>query len=389
MTDLIALNDRLLARLRSHDFAGWDPFDMLNSRLFQATPLARSELARLALIQFGKRSPINFRALLGVPRRRNPKGIALIILGLLEDHGRTDEPELLDEAAGLADWLLGQQSDREIWQHACWGYHFDWQARAFFVPRGKPNIITTAYVGMALHALGEKLGRALYVERAVDAARFMSRHLFTVRGGEHFFAYIPGEGAYVHNANLWGAAWCAVAGRITGESRLVDEAVQAARCSVADQAPSGAWRYGTSRHHGFVDGFHTGYNLEALDKLATVLATDEFSSAIRAGYAYYKANFFAADGLPKYYDVGAYPLDMHSVSQAVITTIKVGGGPEDLALCDRIVNWAVANMYSARQSRFAYQKTRLWTNRIDYARWTQAWSYLALAFYNNHRARFG
>src|SRR5689334_12978061 len=88
--------DRLLSFMDDRDFAGADPFDGLNSTLFQATPLNRFALARLAWIQVHKRSPFNFRKAAGVPDARNPKGIALVILGLLLDHSSTGKAALLD-----------------------------------------------------------------------------------------------------------------------------------------------------------------------------------------------------------------------------------------------------------------------------------------------------
>lgn len=179
MDAIIALNQRLLGAIRDEQFAGYDPFDLLNSRLFQSTPLSRNAWARLAWLQLGKRSPINLRPLLGVPKRRNPKGVGLFISGLLQDYRRTGDGGFLRDAHELADWLLAQRSDPEVWIHSCWGYHFDWQARAFYVPAGKPNVITTVYVARALYALGQVTRDPALIETALDAARFIARHLDT------------------------------------------------------------------------------------------------------------------------------------------------------------------------------------------------------------------
>src|SRR3984893_11101329 len=83
---------------RAQDFAGYDPYDALNSRLFQATPLKRSRLARLAWTQFCKRSPVNFRSLIRVPRERNSKAIALFALAALADYRRCQTKETEIEA---------------------------------------------------------------------------------------------------------------------------------------------------------------------------------------------------------------------------------------------------------------------------------------------------
>lgn len=386
MYNLTAMNSQLLGAIRNEQFAGYDPFDSLNSSLLQATPLYRNEWVRLAWIQLGKRSPINLRPLLGVPKKRNPKGVGLFISGLLQDYRRTGEVRYLSEARELANWLLAQRSDAQQWQYSCWGYHFDWQARAFYVPAGKPNIITTCYVARALLELGELTGDQALLDIALDAARFISAQLYTEADGRCFYAYIPGEKAFVHNASLWGAALCAFAGQQLGDAALVEQALRVARQSVQEQAADGSWVYGARHHHQFIDGFHTGYNLEALCLLRDALHTEEFDASIRKGYAYYVDTFFTADGTAKYYNNALYPIDMHSFAQAIFTLLKVGGTPADLALCDKVVQRAIDLLYLPDKGQFIYQKTRWLNNRINYTRWTQAWAYYSLAYYNRFRA---
>lgn len=210
-----AIAGRLLEICRRDDFGGYDPFDFLNSTVFQALGLAHFEWSRLAWLQLGKRLPVNLRPLVGVPRRRNPKGVALFMLGMHENFLHTKNPRMLSEAESLGDWLLGQACDRGRWGHYCWGYHFDWQARAFFVPQGTPNIITSCYVARALLEVGTATNRQDLIDAACDTAQFMAKSLLTEKDGRKYFAYIPGEVAFVHNASLWGAAWCVRVGRLT------------------------------------------------------------------------------------------------------------------------------------------------------------------------------
>src|SRR5258705_9676817 len=73
---------------RQHDFAGYDPFDALNSRVFQSTPFRNSRPARLIWTQAFKRLPINLRPLVLVPRQQNAKGLALFALAALATHRR-------------------------------------------------------------------------------------------------------------------------------------------------------------------------------------------------------------------------------------------------------------------------------------------------------------
>ena len=373
---------KILEQSKLNLFAGQDPFDSLNSRFFITFPKLKTGFFGLAWTQLNKRSIVNVRPLLGVPAMRNPKGIGLFILGLLEDYTRSKEQSYLDEAIKLGDWLLTQQSDLDVWQHACWGYHFDWNARAFYVPKGKPNVITTIYVAQALYALSEVTGETKYREPALDAAHFIVKTLHCQHDDREFFAYIPGETAFVHNASLWGAAWVGFVANVTDNTEYKHLAMKVARQSVKEQGEDGSWVYGARHHHQFIDGFHTGYNLEALHVLRTALATDEFDNTIELGLTYYKAHLFEPDGTAKYYHNNRYPLDMHCVSQAIFTLLKVGGTAEDVQLTEKIINKAIDVLYMPNQKRFVYQKHKNFTNKVNYIRWTQAWVYYSFAYFN-------
>jgi len=384
LVDLVERNERLLRQIMADDYAGYDPFDMLNSRIFRASPFYRSPLLRLAVLQFGKRSPVNFRRLLLVPKMRNPKALGLCILGLLEDFHRTGHAEYVEHASQLGHWLIANRCNQDEWHHSCWGYHFDWQARAFYVPRGKPNIISTVYVAKALLGLGETTGTQTFVDHAVDAGYFIDRHLSVFDCEKAFFAYIPGEKILVHNASLWGAAWCSVSAKIAGDDALRDKALAVARTSVATQSANGSWLYGNSAHHHFVDGFHTGYNLEALDLIRHQTGTAEFDKSISDGLQYYKDTFFTDSGIAKYYAENPYPIDMHSFAQAVIIFVKLNHDGQYNELLNNIILWFSEKMYSKKRGKYYYQKQKFFTNKIDYTRWTQSWMYYSIALYNRN-----
>src|SRR3989442_3338156 len=136
--DLITAHRDLWKWCRAEGFAGYDPYDAVNSRWFQATPFKQSRWARLAWTQFHKRSPINFRSLVRVPRERNSKGIAIFALAALADYRRQGTKEAEIEARELLDDLIGLRL--KGFSGAAWGYNFDWQSRSFFAPRGKNDL---------------------------------------------------------------------------------------------------------------------------------------------------------------------------------------------------------------------------------------------------------
>ncbi len=102
--------------------------------------------------------------------------------------------------------------------------------------------------------------------------------------------------------------------------------------------------------------------------------------------AYYREHLFLKDGTAKYYHDSVYPLDMHSFAQGALTLLKVGRSNADVALAEKIMCRAIETMYLPKEHRFIYQKHRWLRNKIDYVRWTQAWSYYGLAFFNRYIA---
>ena len=126
----------------------------------------------------------------------------------------------------------------------------------FLSQRVKPNVITTVYVAQALFALvnmfetlGSKKQADVYRKPALDAASFIVQTLYTEADGRCFFAYIPGETAFVHNASLWAAAWVAVAAAYTNNDAYKALALKVARQSTSEQREDGSWVYGARHHH--------------------------------------------------------------------------------------------------------------------------------------------
>lgn len=379
------IKDRLLIAMQYDNYAGYDPFDGLNSKLFTTLKLDKVPFFRLVWLQLHKRLPINLRPLVDVPKERNPKGIALVILGLIEEYRHTKAPYYLTEAIQLGDWLLKKTSDKQQWQHHCWGYNFPWQARAFYVPAGKPNIITTCYVARALFDLADVSGDLRYQDAAIDAGRFIGS-LFRQQNGREYFVYIPGETTFIHNASLWGAAVASQAGAVSADRELLDKARRAVKQSAKEQATDGSWVYGERTHHQFIDSFHTGYNLEAIWWYQQHTRERQFDGMLKKGLAYYKAHFFLEDGTPKYYNNAVYPVDMHCVAQSVFTLMRVGGTEEDRQLVKKVLDWSIKHMFMLRKNTFRYQKTSKTVNNVCYLRWTQAWMYYALSYQCNTMA---
>ncbi len=364
--------------MRRDDFAGWDPFDALNSRLFNATPLAKIRVFRLPWLQFFKRSPINFRGLTRTPKTTNSKTIGLMLHSYVLLNRR-------QMAAKLQEKLLSMRvSNVEMWGAAAWGYPFAWQAKAFYVPEGVPNVVCTAYALRGLEA-----NNAASASLCMEAARFVERHLVRkTTDGKTYLAYVPGSDAMVHNASLW-AAWILLKGwRAGGEGRWREIAQAAIAYTLSAQAEDGSWPYGEAPHHQFIDSFHTGYNLEVLHRVRGILsvlgdAMEGSDDAIARGMAYYQRSFFGEDGTPYYYANQAGPIDCHNAAQAMVTLLTIAPDQEKTALAGRVLRWTIEQMWNNKKLYFTYQKKRYFRNNINYIRWTQAWMFHALALWQS------
>jgi hypothetical protein len=375
-----AVHDQLLYWCREHDFAGHDPFDALNSRLFQATPFAHSRNARLLWTQLVKRSPADLRPLARVPPERNAKGIALFALAQLATYRRlkTEESEL--QARNLLSMLLAMKADG--CSGAAWGYNFDWQSRNFFAPRGTPTVVPTAFAARAFIEAAREFNDDNYLNTARSTCDFILRDLpRTVETKpELCFSYAPNTDTRIFNASLLAAEVLSGVGQLTDDAALCNEAERAARYVINQQQPDGSWTYGVNPNQSWIDNFHTAYILFSLRRIISACpARAEFQQALKRGFSYWKQTFFLADGWPKYYHDDPYPVDAHAAASAIVTLLECRDLDETSAtMAHQIASWTTTNLRDQR-GFFYYQRRRFYTVRKPYMRWTQAWMLYALA----------
>jgi hypothetical protein len=378
-----ALN-KLLQYCRVEKWAGYDPYDGLNIHPDLALPLT-SRVARTALIQLIKRSPINFRPLLGIRKEHNPKGLALAAraLLLLKDRGYAVE----DDLKHLIETLTMLRSPD--YEEACWGYSFDWQSRAFYAPRGTPNVVCTTFAANGLLDYHEMTGSSEALDMALSSCRFLLDRLNRTESGRGFcFSYTPIDRSRVHNVNLLAAELLARIFAINGDTECRDGAECALGYSLDAQQEDGSWFYGDSGTQRWIDSFHTGFILVSLRNILRHLGTAEIGPRLELGYRFYLDHFFLADSTPKYYHDKLYPIDVHSAAQAVITFIEMAElMPDADEMAKRCVDWAIDNLQDPA-GYFYFQKKRFYTIRIPYMRWAQMWMLYALSLYHKrNRAR--
>ena len=360
---------RLRAWLERHGYAGIEPHDALTSPLIRRTPLGRSRLARLVALQALRRLPLNIRPLLGIESRQN----AISLGWALTAYAAIDDRSARDRIASTVDDL--DRLAARGYSGLCWGYYFDWQTRTDFKRADVPIVVSTAFIGMGLLDAHRVTGNAAYLERARSACEFILRDL---NRSEHpagfIFSYSPEDREQVYNASILGAALLARVGALTGESSLLASARAAVDAVVADQRPDGSWAYSRGDHRTFVDNFHTGYVLCALDDYIEASGDARHRGALERGWCFYRESFFVDGRIPKYYHDALFPIDAHAAAQSIVTLVRFG----ERALAWRVALWTVGSMQT-RNGSFIYQIHRRFSNRIAYLRWSNVWMLHALA----------
>jgi hypothetical protein len=362
--------------LEKENFKGYDPFDALNSPLLKNLSFNNRSL-RILYIQTLKRLPLNLRPILGIKKDYNPKGVGLFLWGYAKLYRIYKKSEYLEKIEFFLDLLEDLRS--EGYSGSCWGYNFDWQSRAFYLPRHTPTLVNSSFIGHALIDTLEYARDKRSLDMAVSIKDFILNDLNRTQDGSSFcFSYSPIDETAIHNANLLGASFLIRLYRYTKDESIKDAALASLAYSMKYQRADGSWFYAETDIQRWVDSFHTGFNLQSIFYFLEEGLGMEFQDAFATGVKFYAENFFRPDGAPYYYSGRLYPIDIHSSAQAVVFFSRLGGKYQDLA--EKALGWMIDNLRDG-VGLFYYRKGRIIRNKIPYMRWSQAWAFHALTEY--------
>src|ERR1051326_1238628 len=173
--------NRLFRWLESNDYRGYDTFDGLSAKVLR--PLTfETKLLRTILLQGVRRFPINARPLLGIQKHRSSKGMGFLARGFIRLHSATGDLAWRDKAHSALNWLTENQS--KGYNGACWGNHFDYQSRSFYLPKGVPTVVWTSLIGHAFLDGYSQFHEERYLQIAVSACEHILRDLKAYPDGE-------------------------------------------------------------------------------------------------------------------------------------------------------------------------------------------------------------
>ena len=364
--------------IESRDYAGYEPYDLLNSPYLTARALRHRFVAPI-IIQAGRRwGGLRLRKWLRVLPSKNPKALGLCLSAYsdLSEQGSNYK----DQSFALKAELQGLRSPGECCM--CWGYDWDFASlRGTVLAKLSPNCIVTCFVASALLDMGLAFGDADAVAMAQSAGEFIYTRLNrSVNSPEAVcLSYTPGDRTRIYNNSVVAGAFLARLAVLMGQPAYLDLAKRSMRYLAEEQKTDGSWTYGAAPNQRWIDGFHSGYNLCALLQYRGLTGDASFDKHLDRGYEFYKTSLVQKNGAPKYFHNGAFPIDIHACSQAILTFCAFRErDPEALRLAVRTADWTLNNMRSD-EGTFFYQRHRSWTNRTPYMRWGQAWMFRSLA----------
>lgn len=398
MNSKINAFNNLKAFCEAENFSGWDPYDGLNSKIFRATPFKHWHLARLAWIQLFKRNPINLRKIFLVPKGHNSKGIALALTSycniyrLIEkgEHRFGTKEQCIEKIDYLSNLLL--ELKNKNYSGACWGYNFDWQSKAFFLPNSTPTIVATSFVVESLIEAFEITKNQNYLNTAISSAEFIKFDLNRIQkeDGLFMFSYSPLDHQAVYNATLLASKTLALIYHYTKNDELKVLAFKSVKAVCQVQNEDGSFPHSDQVGQKWRDSFHTGFKLESIQFYQTYCQDSSFERNIENGLNYWIINYFDHhSGFCNYYDRGMNSslVDLHCVAQALATFHKLDKFNENISLIDKILTWAIENMQS-KEGYFYFQKKQNKINKIQYMRWPNTWMLYGLSYYLRNSANY-
>jgi len=369
--------DRLDRWISNSGWVGYDPFDGLSAPGFSRLTF-RVQILRIALQQTVRRFPLNLRPILGITKKHSTKAMGYFATSYLRLHKLTGRQDYLEKAKFCLSDLHRNHS--QGYAGYAWGNAFDYQSRGGYNREGVPTVVWTSFIGHGIVDAYELLGDQNNLEVARSACEFILRDLTSSETEDQSFApigYLPHDRSSIHNSNMLGASLLARVHKHTGESELIEVSRRAVKHTMDHQREDVSWYYGEGLRWRWVDGYHTGFVLDALHWYMESTDDSQYQNHLQRGMDYYRQRLFAGV-MPKHYNSNTYPIDIQAVAQAIQTFAlipnKHGG---NLAWAEEIANWAIQHMQDPA-GYFYFRRHRLMTNKTPVLHWGQSTMLAAL-----------
>lgn len=369
----------LLNRAHNEDYEGFSLFDSHNSTL----PLEKlPKKLGFYINQFIKRSPINFRKILGVKRSINPKMLGLMAQVNGAMYKKTRSNVYLERLNRIYSLLLEVRSESS---GISWGYNYYWPKRVENdVPAYTPNVVVTCFIGRGAYyaylATRDEKWKGLLEE----IGTFLLNDINIYSGKDGIcFSYTTAQKDKVINVNMLAAEILTYIDVVTEEISHKKLVTGIIKFTSSQQNTDGSWWYS----HGYSSNivkkqldFHQGYVLESLLRVSKHRSDleHEIKELIKLGDRFYKEKILDINnGIAKWRYPKKYPIDIHNQAEAIIWLSLTNNSLNAKVFID----YTIRHFWSKSKGYFYYQKYPLITNKTNYLRWNNGWMSVALVTY--------
>ena len=327
-TALAAAAQRYFFRADELSWRSHDPFDLLLSPYLGWLRWTSPYAARVA-VQIGRRNGIRLRRMLRVPEHEEAK-TATDYLSASSILARSGEVWAADRIPDLVRRVIanGQATVRGFG----WGFNFPYASRFANVARGSPNLYQTTCASQALLDAFSVTVDEESLAFAHKACSFILDELGRFEhGGRCWLRYWPMRNAPIVNVQALAASMLVRAGTFGGDERFSEAGRRAMTTVLATQSEEGSWPYSVDGRATFVDGFHTGFILQALVEYSGAVPEEsrEVHDAVDRGLDFFNEHLLSPDGLPRAVADGAVSLDSQNLAQCIQTLAVCWDQPAD------------------------------------------------------------
>jgi len=376
--------------IERNGWSGYDPYDIKSLPwVLKLTRLGNNnkffEIGREVTFEFFNSHPVLMRKLLGVAPQINSKGMGLFSTAYLDLYQKTGKQEFFNKSDYCLKWLSQNKSASGAGMG--WGYPFDWQSDKI-IPRSTPNGIVTTAVGDAYWTWYKHTGKKEYIDCCIQICRFLeSLPVDQIAHTQLCFSYTPLFKNHIHNLNLFIAEFLIKIGLEIKNQKWIDLGAMATNYSLSAQMPNGAFDYNgpPETPKNYVDNYHTGFMLRMLHSIWKLTNRNDIYDALERCFIHYTQNLFEDNTIPKLLPERKYRIDIHSCAESINCLSQLSGDfPDGLNIANNVAGWTINNLqdeegyfyYGKLKSRFT---SRVYTSKIPYIRWGQAWMLKSLS----------
>lgn len=318
-------------------------------------------------------------------RVRFPIADAHYAMGFAHLYAVTRERRHLDRAVHFLEMLKASRC--ETFSEYCWGYPFDWVTRNGTIPRQTPLITTTPYVYEAFLAVSEFDRRPEWQRVLASIARHAAVDIKDFRSSRtaSSCSYTPFDKGGVINAAAYRAFLLTSASQVLGERRYWDIAHRNVNFVLENQNADGSWPYAVDGVRDFVDHFHTCFVMKALAKIHALTGNPVVLAALARGVEYYRANLFAADGLPRPFAkaprLTVYQCELYDCAECINLCVLLRDRFPQLESNLQAVTATIARDWVKRDGSFRSRRLMLGWDNVPMHRWAQSQMFRSLALW--------